>query len=79
VVLFVFLVPILIGAFLLTMERLEDELLGAHPAARTTRSPATRHSRLPQRPVSQDHHAVGLCSAASGMPAAARAPGYSSS
>jgi hypothetical protein len=79
VVLFVFLVPILIGAFLLTMEHLEDELLGAHPAARTTQSPATRHSRLRQRPVSQDHHAVGLCSAASGMPAAARAPGYSSS
>ena len=78
-VLFVFLVPILIGAFLLTMEHLEDELLGTHPAARTTHSPATRHSRLRQRPVSQDHHAVGLCSAASGMPAAARAPGYSSS
>jgi hypothetical protein len=39
VVLLVFLVPILIGAFLLAMEHLEDELLGAHPAARTTQSP----------------------------------------
>jgi hypothetical protein len=79
VVLFVFLIPILIGAFLLTMEHLEDKLLGAHPAARTSQPPATRHSGLRQRPVSQNHHAVGLCSAASGMPAAARAPGYSSS